>query len=111
MIDSQRHRRENEITLLAVQALLGLISMDLIAVAVRVEEGRVELIFWAHRQSSELEDDAEEATFELDALFSDDHPLVEYVIKIGEPDPKSMGPGDRMIYWAKSRSGHRDSAE
>lgn len=69
MIDGQGHRRENEITLLAVQALLGLISKDLIAVAVRIEEGRVELIFWAHCQSSEIENDAEEAAFELDTLF------------------------------------------
>ncbi|WP_143688199.1 hypothetical protein [Streptomyces sp. 3214.6] len=111
MIDSQRHQRENEITLLAVQALLGLISNDLIAVAVRVEEGRVELIFWAHRQSSELEDDAAEVTFELDSLFSGDHPLIEYTIKIGEPEPKSIGSRDRMIYWAKSGTRHRESNE
>ncbi|MEV0344618.1 hypothetical protein AB0H88_02550 [Nonomuraea sp. NPDC050680] len=111
MIDNQRHQRENEITLLAVQALLGLISNDVIAVAVRVEEGRVELIFWTHRQSSELEGDAEEATFELDALFSGDHPLIEYTIKIGEPEPKSIGSADRMIYWVKSRARHHESNE
>lgn len=101
MTDKQRNQRENEITLLAVQALLGMISTDVIAVAVRVEEARVEVVFWTHRQSSELEGDAEEVTFELDALFSEDHPLVEYVIKIGEPDPKSNSSGYRMIYWAK----------
>ncbi|MEV8421213.1 hypothetical protein [Streptomyces niveus] len=101
MTEDQRHQRENEITLLAVQALLGMISTDVIAVAVRVEEARVEVIFWARRQSSELEDDAEEVTFELDALFSEDHPMIEYVIKIGEPDPKSNASGHRMVYWAK----------
>ncbi|WP_405883063.1 hypothetical protein OG762_33605 [Streptomyces sp. NBC_01136] len=111
MIDSHGHQRENEITLFAVQALLGLISDDVIAVGVRVEEERVELVFWAHRHSSELEDDAEEATFELDALFSGDHPLIEYAIKMGEPDPKSLGSAGRMIYWAKIRDGRRDSDE
>lgn len=104
MTENQRHQRENEITLLAVQALLGMISTDVIAVAVRVEEARVELIFWTHRQSSELEDDAEEITFELDALFSEDHPMIEYVIKVGEPDPKSNESEYRMIYWAKPDS-------
>ncbi|MET9528989.1 MULTISPECIES: hypothetical protein [unclassified Streptomyces] len=104
MTGSRRHQRENEITLLAVQALLGMISTDVIAVAVRVEETRVEVIFWTHRQSSELEDDAEEVTFELDALFSEDHPMIEYVIRIGEPDPKSYASGCRMIYWAKPDS-------
>ncbi|MBK3627892.1 hypothetical protein JHN59_24210 [Streptomyces sp. MBT49] len=111
MIYDQSLQRENEITLLAVQALLGLISGDLIAVAVRIEEGCVRLIFWACRKSSDLEGDAEEATFELDALFSDDHPLIEYEIRIGEPDANSIGSGERLIYWAKSRDGHRDSSE
>ncbi|MFB6816471.1 hypothetical protein ACFCV8_18220 [Streptomyces sp. NPDC056347] len=101
MTDKQRNQRENEITLLAVQALLGMISTDVIAVAVRAEEARVEVVFWAHRQSSELEEVAEEVTFELDALFPEDHPLVECVIKIGEPDPKSNSSECRMIYWAK----------
>ncbi|MDQ1024622.1 hypothetical protein QF035_002204 [Streptomyces umbrinus] len=104
MTGNQRHQRENEVTLLAMQALLGMISPDVIAVAVRVEEARVELIFWTHRQSSEIEDDAEEVTFELDALFSEDHPMIEYVIKIGEPDSKSNASGYRMIYWAKPDS-------
>ncbi|MFE0041949.1 hypothetical protein [Streptomyces albireticuli] len=102
MTDHLRHQRENEITLLAMQALLRLISSDVIAVAVRVEDQRVELTFWSHRHSSELEDDAEEATFELDALFSSDHPLIEYKIIVGEPDPMSFGSMGRMIYWAKT---------
>ncbi|MEU9945543.1 hypothetical protein [Streptomyces lavendulae] len=100
MTENQR-QRENEIALLAVQALLGLISTDVIAVAVRVEEARVELIFWARRQSDDLEDDAEEVAFELDALFSEHHPKIEYVIKIGEPDSKPNSSGYRMVYWAK----------
>ncbi|MEW2118955.1 hypothetical protein AB0945_27935 [Streptomyces sp. NPDC005474] len=101
----------NEITLFAVQALLGLISDEVIAVGVCVEGERVELVFWVRRHSTEVEDDAEEATFELDSLFSDDHPLIEYAIKTGEPDPKSIGPACRMIYWAKIRDRRHDSGE
>ncbi|WP_367130583.1 MULTISPECIES: hypothetical protein [Streptomyces] len=111
MTESLEHRRENEIVLLAVQALLGLISSNVIAVAVRVEEQRVELVFWAHRHSSELEDEAEDATFELDALFSGDHPLIEYSVKIGAPDPTELESSGRMIYWAKSQDRFPDGGE
>ncbi|MEV5496666.1 hypothetical protein AB0M50_14840 [Nonomuraea fuscirosea] len=111
MMDEETHQRVNEVTLLAVQALLGLISNDVIAVAVNVDVARVEIIFWAYRHSSELEDDAEEATFELDALFSGDHPLIEYTIKIGEPEPRPLESNVRMIYWAKSRTPRQNNRE
>ncbi|MFD6825189.1 hypothetical protein ACFWC5_33275 [Streptomyces sp. NPDC060085] len=96
--------RENEITLFAVQALLGLISADVVAVAVRAEEDRVMLTFWARRHSPELEEDADDAIFELDALFSgnpEDHPLIETAIHVGEPDMSALRPYGRMIYRAK----------
>lgn len=93
--------RENEITLYAVQALLGLIATETIAVAVLVEAEGVELTFWVHRQTAEVEDDVDQAVFELDALFSGDHPLIVPRIHVGDPDPPTLRKY-RMIYWAKS---------
>ncbi|MFJ8608098.1 hypothetical protein ACIRH0_12995 [Streptomyces sp. NPDC093675] len=101
MIERQANERVNEIVLLAVQALLGLISEVVIAVGVRVEEDHVTLVFWSRQKTSDLESDAEEATFELDALFSEDHPLISYRIEVGDPGSKAMESVDRMIYWAK----------
>ncbi|WP_406840010.1 hypothetical protein ACICHK_34745 [Streptomyces sp. AHU1] len=92
--------RENEITALAVQAMLGLISADVVAVAVRVEEEKVVLTFWARRQSPELEEDVDDAIFELDVL-SEDHPLIEATIHVGEPDMTALRSYGRMIYRAK----------
>ncbi|MEY2243519.1 hypothetical protein AB8A21_11330 [Streptomyces sp. BF23-18] len=93
--------RENQITAFAVQAMLGLISADVIAVAVRVEEEKVVLTFWARQHSPELEEDVDDAIFELDALFSEDHPLIEATIHVGEPDMSTLRSYGRMIYRAK----------
>ncbi|MGC4980250.1 hypothetical protein ACLQ18_06305 [Streptomyces sp. DT193] len=93
--------RENEITAFAVQAMLGLISADVVAVAVRAEEEKVVLTFWARRHTSELEEDVDDAVFELDCLFSEDHPLIEATIHVGEPDMSVMRSYGRMIYRAK----------
>ncbi|WP_327259286.1 hypothetical protein [Streptomyces sp. NBC_01240] len=93
--------RENEITLYAVQALLGLISTDVVAVAVLVATEKVELTFWVRRRTAELGDDVEQAVFELDALFSVDHPLIEPRIHVGEPDSSALVSYGRVIYWAK----------
>ncbi|MGW3086704.1 hypothetical protein [Streptomyces sp. NPDC001108] len=101
MTSPEALRRENEIVLDAIQALLGLISSDVVAVAVLVEAHRVELIFWVRRCTAEIEEDAEQATFELDALLSGDHPLVGSRIHVGDPDPKTLDSFGRMIYWAK----------
>nr|BFD85114.1 hypothetical protein StreXyl84_45150 [Streptomyces sp. Xyl84] len=101
MTEMDRLDRENGIVLSAVQALLGLISPDVIAVAVLVEAHRVELSFWVRRYTSDIEEDADQAAFELDALFSGEHPLVEHRIIMGEPDPHMLNSYGRMIYWAK----------
>ncbi|MET7379588.1 hypothetical protein ABZT08_12280 [Streptomyces sp. NPDC005526] len=94
--------RENEITLYAVQALLGLISTGVVAVAVLTEKERVELTFWVHRHTAELDDDVDQAVFELDALFSGDHPLIEPRIYVGQPNPSTLRSFGRVIYWAKT---------
>ncbi|GGO60922.1 hypothetical protein [Nonomuraea cavernae] len=85
----------------AVQALLGLISSDVIAVAVRVEKDRFVLTFWVRRRTSELDDDIDQVVFELDAMFSDEHPLIEPEVHEGTPDPTMLNAYGRMVYWAK----------
>jgi len=101
MTSSEQLRRENEVTLNAVQALLGLISSDVIAVAVRTEQDRVDLTFWVRRHTPEVDEDIDDAVFELDALFSEEHPLIEATVREGAPDPTKLAGYGRMIYWAK----------
>ncbi|GHG37205.1 hypothetical protein G3I30_12330 [Actinospica acidiphila] len=101
MISPDVLKRENEIVLDVVQALLGLISAEVTAVAVLVETHRVELSFWVRRHTSEVEEDVDQAVFELDALFSEEHPLIESRITVGEPDPGMLDSYGRMVYWAK----------
>ncbi|MET9066462.1 hypothetical protein ACWDR1_16720 [Streptosporangium sandarakinum] len=94
-------QRENEIVLDVVQALLGLISPDMLAVAALVEKDRVELSFWVRHHSSQIEEDIDQAVFELDSLCSEEHPLIEAKIYVGKPDPTAIRTYGRMIYWAK----------
>ncbi|MFI7105495.1 hypothetical protein ACIBK9_04235 [Nonomuraea sp. NPDC050227] len=101
MTSSEELERENAIVLDAVQALLGLVSADVIAVAVCVETDRVGLHFWVRRRTSELDEDIEDAIFELDALLSGEGPLIESRIHDGPPDSTMLRSYGRMIYWAK----------
>ncbi|TDD52330.1 hypothetical protein E1286_08960 [Nonomuraea terrae] len=104
MTSSAELERENAIVLDAVQALLGLISPEVIAVAVRVERDRIELRFWVRRRTSELDEDIADAIFELDALLSGEGPLIESRIHDGPPDPTMLRSYGRMIYWAKCQA-------
>ncbi|MGW0806046.1 hypothetical protein [Nonomuraea sp. NPDC002799] len=101
MISPEDLEQENGIVLDAVQALLGLISPDVIAVAVGVEKGRVEMSFWVRRRTSELEEDIDEAVAELEALRSGEGPLIEPKVHVGAPNPMMLRSYGRMIYWAK----------
>lgn len=98
--DSEVLRRENAIVLSAVQALLGLISANVVAVSVNIEADRVELSFWVRVHTSEVEEDAEQAIFWMEVFYDEDRPLFEYKIRVGAPDPNVLSSYGRMIYWA-----------
>ncbi|WP_152529198.1 hypothetical protein [Nocardiopsis chromatogenes] len=94
---------ENEATLNLVQAQLGLISKNIVAVALRAkkEEDSLELIFWVHEKTDELEDDIEEIIFDLDALYGGESPYIKITINSGYQTSDKVKPCGRMVYWAK----------
>jgi hypothetical protein len=75
--------RVNEVALTAVQALLGLISSDVIAVAVAAEEERVQLSFWVRRHTAEIDEDIDDAIADLEAQLHPDNPLIEARVMVG----------------------------
>ncbi|MFG2595568.1 hypothetical protein [Streptomyces sp. NPDC048462] len=97
-------QRVNGIALTAVQALLGLISSDVVAVAVAVaaEEQRVLLSFWVRRHTAEIDEDIADAIGDLEAFLHPEIPLIEPRVMVGMPDAADTQPHERMIYWAKS---------
>ncbi|MFG3142856.1 hypothetical protein ACGFZA_42500, partial [Streptomyces sp. NPDC048211] len=95
-------QRVNDIALTAVQALLGLISSDVVAVAIAVEEERVLLSFWVRRHTAEIDEDIDDAVGDLEALLHPQIPLIEPRVMVGVPDVTTGQPHERMIYWAKS---------
>ncbi|WP_327739285.1 hypothetical protein OG749_41235 [Streptomyces nojiriensis] len=96
--------RVNGIALMAVQALLGLISSDVVAVAVAAEEERVLLSFWVHRHTPEIDEDIVDAIGDLEAFLYPDNPLVESSVVVGAPKAATTRAHERMIYWAKSET-------
>ncbi|WP_030721247.1 hypothetical protein [Streptomyces sp. NRRL S-237] len=94
--------RVNGIALMAVQALLGLISSDVIAVAVAAEGERVLLSFWVHRHTPEIDEDLVDVIGDLEAFLHPDDPLIESRVVVGAPEVAATRPHERMIYWAKS---------
>lgn len=95
-------QRVNDTALIVVQALLGLISSDVVAVAVAVEEGRVVLFFWVRRHTAEIDEDIADAIGELEAFLHPEIPLIEPRVMVGVPDAAHTQPHERMIYWAKT---------
>lgn len=92
--------RVNGIALMAMQALLGLVSSDVVAVAVAAEE-RVLLSFWVHRHTPEIDEDVVDVIGELEAFLYPDNPLIESRVVVGAPEAAVARPHERMIYWAK----------
>ncbi|MFF2643630.1 hypothetical protein ACFVUB_27780 [Streptomyces niveus] len=95
-------QRVNDIALTAVQALLGLISSDVVAVAIAAEEERVLLSYWVRRHTAEIDEDIADAIGDLEAFLYPEVPLIEPRVMVGVPDVGNTQPHERMIYWAKS---------
>ncbi|MET4924241.1 hypothetical protein P3L51_18080 [Streptomyces sp. PSRA5] len=95
-------QRVNDIALTAVQALLGLISSDVVAVAIAAEEERVLLSYWVRRHTAEIDEDIADAIGDLEAFLHPETPLIEPRVMVGVPDAGNTQPHERMIYWAKS---------
>ncbi|MFC7899745.1 hypothetical protein ACFUV1_06275 [Streptomyces griseoincarnatus] len=95
-------QRVNDIALTAVQALLGLISSDVVAVAVAAEREKVLLSFWVRRHTAEIDEDIADAIGDLEAFLHPEIPPIESRVLVGMPDAATTQPNERMIYWAKS---------
>ncbi|WP_017557368.1 hypothetical protein [Nocardiopsis baichengensis] len=94
---------ENGLVLDLVQAQLGLISSNIVAIAIRAdkEQGRIELLFWAHEENEELAEDIEDIIFELEVLRDGINPAIESEVNIGRPDPAELRSYGRMVYRSK----------
>jgi hypothetical protein len=97
----EKLQRENTVVLYAVQALLGLIARNVIAVAVQVTDARITLRFWVHDPDATTEEDVRDACFELESLFANENPQIDSEIHLGPPPTNWSQWAGRMIYWSK----------
>jgi len=95
--------RENRVVLAGVQALLGLISHDVVAIGFDVQPERIVLRYWVKIPSPETDADMADALSELDGLLSSsDAAALELDCQVGNPDPHIWSQsGLRMVYGVK----------
>lgn len=92
--------RENVLVLQTVQALIGLISSNMQAISIQLEDERVIVHFAVRRITSELEEDIDDIIFELDALIPG-WMTAEAQVYVGKPDSNWIGRNFRKVYMEK----------
>jgi hypothetical protein len=93
---------ENYVVVQAVQALLGLVSGDVLALSAEISRGGVVLHFESAKVTDEVREDAEEACFELDVLLDGKVGVSAQCHEgLSQPWPS---PGRRPIYLRKDAS-------
>jgi len=93
--------RENHVVLMVLQALLGLVSSDLLGVAVRVEQDRVLLYFAVDALTPEVQEDIDDVVFETEVFLGRDVPVPEREISVGYPALGWVGRNYRLVFLAK----------
>lgn len=101
MITPEQFQRENLVVLYVMQALLGLISRNVIAIAVHVADDRIMLRFWVRERDETTDGDIRDALFELESMFINENPRIDSEIHLGSPPPNWPEWAGRMIYWSK----------
>lgn len=94
---------ENEVVVQLVQAMLGLISSRLRAVAVRVNETEISIFFLYHEIQPSDRDDVEDICFELDVLLEGKYYIITE-IEWKVPRSKWEGRNERGIFVTKGEN-------
>jgi hypothetical protein len=93
--------RENRIVLSAVQALLGLVSRNIIAVAVHLSDEHVTLRFWVHARTDETDEDISDTLAEMESFADRSDPASRSELYVGQPPKDWHTWAGRMIFWSK----------
>ena len=91
--------QENRIALQVVQAMLGLIDEEMMAVAFSLSECRIELNFLVSRAFDGIED-IQDIEFELDAL-TDGRYRIGHSIAFADEEPEWPNIGCRLLFKRK----------
>lgn len=101
MVDQRHLERENRYVVTAIQAALGLIAPSVDALALEVRSDQLHFRFWVHGGVDEVEADAEEMIFDMDALLQPEDILITYEVLLGTlPSSPSVEAG-RWLYLSK----------
>ncbi|WP_290052612.1 hypothetical protein [Amycolatopsis solani] len=95
--------RENILVLQLVQASIGLISPEIYAISIQLQDSHVTVHFAVQKVTSALREDVDDIIFELDALIPGSM-TSKALIHQGMPDSHWTGRQYRMVYMRKSAS-------
>jgi hypothetical protein len=93
--------RENRLTLYVVQALLGLVTSNVVAVSAEVASDYLAVHFWLREESAETEGDIEEILVGIDAFMGSEPVRLDSRVHIGVPPDDWQSWAGRMVHWAK----------
>ncbi|CCH16745.1 RHS repeat-associated core domain-containing protein [Micromonospora lupini] len=93
--------RENRLVLDVVQAALGLISPEILAISVKGDPSRIALYVAVRVRNAQVDEDVEDLVFELETLQSGPT-AIEVSIFVGAPIGDWPGISGRSVYLAKA---------
>lgn len=99
--DRQQLERVNGYALTAMQALLGLITPAMRAVALQVLDDELVLWFWIKGDPADIEEDVEDAVLDMDAFLQPENILITSRVVQGGV-PSDVQGWARVIYRAKA---------
>lgn len=108
--DPEYVRRENEAVLHLLQAMIGLVSSNMIAISLMLQGDKdILLRFYVEEQSEETDEDVDDIIFDMDALIGDSDVGIGSEIVVGRPLENRTSEGERMVYWKKDELPYEDN--
>ncbi len=93
--------RENRLVLAMVPAMLGLISRNVLLIAIQREGERTILRFWVREDNPETTEDIRTIVSRFEAQLTEEKLTVETVVEVGPPPPFDPARPRRTVYRAK----------
>jgi hypothetical protein len=95
-------QRENMMVLDVVQALVGEITPNFIAVNLRFESERCIVVFWLRERNEEIDQDIDDIIGDVEAYMGEEGFPVMSEVNIGVPPPaRGATQSERMVFRIK----------
>lgn len=91
----------NYLVVMITQAMLGLVSPTLLAVAIDTDDSLIRIYFAIRETSVEQDADIQEIISDFEAFLYPNVPEIEVIVREGYPTMDWVGPRARQVFRAK----------